>query len=375
MFAKKFRKISFFFCLILSFNLFAESVVFDDFKILNSVKNLDLGGHTAVIEESGVVLEKCSNGEIVISETVGPGLVTLKNCHDISVVLESSACLLLDSKTEVENLYIKSNGLVNSMEVFQAEMKNKKISQKKLPLIKNVVVEAGVKPGLKNIAFENLSETDDSEMISKPAKLKITQDISYKGYGVRFILENIPSESDALHVSVNQNGENKEISWLSGIENRDRLFSGFYEYEFLEPGREYEFVFWFTYKTETLAKYYIKAVPEKGINVNFDKKSAQILIDENSGLIKWNSYPEISLPETAELVYQIISLDKNYNWHSVGHYSTKYDDFGSFNLYENGVWNKPENIIDHKVFLHIFFQYGHDRWPVIVETRQFSVKR
>ena len=135
------KKIFILLLFFLSNNLFAAGILFDDLSVTDSVKNLNLGGHSVIVEKSGVILEKCNNGEIFISSNVGPGMIILKNCNDVSVTLESGVNLLLDKKTKIRSLYIKNNDSVNSLESFQAELKNIKNNSKELPFIENVFLE------------------------------------------------------------------------------------------------------------------------------------------------------------------------------------------------------------------------------------------
>ena len=367
------KKIFILLLFFLSNNLFAAGILFDDLSVTDSVKNLNLGGHSVIVEKSGVILEKCNNGEIFISSNVGPGMIILKNCNDVSVTLESGVNLLLDKKTKIRSLYIKNNVSVNSLESFQAELKNKKNNSKELPFIENVFLEENLSPVIQNVEVKRMQtvNTGNSEV---SRKLNITQDLSYNGFGVRFLIANFPKEADCLYVMLYENGTEKEIEWISTEKNRDRFFLGYYDYEFLEADKETEFIFWYSKGTETLAKYYIKAKASKGLKVSFDKSKVALTADGESGLVSWVSVPQdIELPEESQLVYEIISLDSNYNWHFIGNCIKDWDDFSPVNLFEDFDWFNPEKLINNTIFLHVYFANHTFRWQIIKETEQFKI--
>lgn len=357
------------------FSLFAADIFYGDTTIKESVKNLNLGGHSVKVADSGIVFEKCTNGEIVVTSEVGPGMITLKNCKNISLVLECNVCLLLDKNTEIESLYIKENAIVKSLEIFQSDLKNKKIESKKRPVVKILHQENGTNPIIDNVEVITKVELPSSmDSLKKFRKLKITQDKSYKGLGVRFIIENRPETAESLNVILRTNGNEKAIDYISKQNHPERFYSDIYEYAYLEPDTEYEFIFWYANKKDTIIKYYVKAVTSKGLDISFNKNNAVLKIDEETGTVFWESTPSINLPTGGELVYDIISLDSSYNWNYVGTYSTSFTDFSSYNLYDNSTWHFPKNIIDNKVFIHVFYRYQTNRWTIL-ETPGFELKK
>lgn len=218
------------------------------------------------VENSGIVFEKCTNGVIVVTSGVGPGMITLKNCKNISVVMECNAYLLLDKNTELESLYVKENAVIDSLENFQAELSKKNTKQKKRPLVRVLMQEEGLNPVFNEIEIRHKIEIPSEKNTSTDLnKLKITRDESYKGLGVRFIIENRPEAAESLNVILRTNGSEKAIDYISKKNHPDRFYSDTYEYTFLDPNKEYEFVFWYTNNKETIIKYYIKAVTNKGI--------------------------------------------------------------------------------------------------------------
>jgi len=368
------KKIFFTFIFVLSLNLLVAEKKTGDLKITESAKGVDFGGHTAVIEESGLVLEKCSNGKLTVSSSVGPGLITLKNCRSITVELESDACLLLDSKTELECLIIKSNALVDSLEFFQAQRQNKKIELKKKAFVKQICIAKEIEPVLRNFDYESKVEIQTEVTSSAEGeKLSIFQDKSFKGLGVRFVIENIPKEATGLNVFLIDDGEEKAIDWLYSLLDKDRFFNNFYEYKYLESGKEYEFIFLYSKEDETLCRYCIKATANKGTEIYIEKENVILSVDEKNGRVIWDSRPRaINLPKNSELVYDIISLDSKNNWHYVGTRSTDFETFDSFNIYRDMKWHFPENVIDNKVFLHVFYRNQSNRWTILV-TKEFNL--
>lgn len=82
---------------------------------------------------------------------------------------------------------------------------------------------------------------------------------------------------------------------------------------------------------------------------------------------------DIELPEESQLVYEIISLDSNYNWYFIGNCIKDWDDFSPVNLFEDFDWIFPENLINNTIFLHVYFANHTFRWQIIKKSEQFRI--
>lgn len=349
--------------------------IFSLVKITSGIKGVDLYGQTLYLEKSDTELKKYHNGKIVVKSSFGPELLILKDCHDISLELNSNVYLLLDNKTSITELNIKSNAHVDSLEYFMLEQNSKNIKEsEKRPYINAIEIDRGYSPIVKNVDYHiKRANFTGSKLVNENKKLNITQDTSFEGIGVRFLIENIPDAATALYVVLVENGVEKQIDWFAAKNDKNRFYSGFYDYRFLDAGKKYIFRFYYQGENDQIIeKFQISAVPDKGKSIKFDTSTAKISIDEKTGVISWDSLPIAEMPEGTQLVYDMISYGKNQSWNFVGQCVISPADFDSINIYDDLRIYEPQNIYDNKVYLSIYFSYESYRWPIL-ESDQFYV--
>lgn len=355
--------------------LFVAAVVFGAIKIVSIVKGNDLNGKTISVMESGTVLNKYHNGKIIIKSSVETGLVILKNCHDISVVVQSNACLLLDNKTSIKKLSVRSNALVDSLEAFQLKQNGKQLLEQNSKLqISELEIKKGCSPIIKNVEYQTITEVDfGNEVSDDNKKLNITQDTSFEGLGVRLLIENIPSAARSVYVVIVENGVERQIDWFAAKDDSARFYSGVYDYRFLDSGKEYTFRFYYQdSKNNIVGKCQVSAVAARGKELKIDTSTAKITIDEKTGDISWESLPLAEMPEGTQLVYDMVSYGRGQSWNYVGQVVKNPADFDSINIYKDMKIYNPENLYNNKVFISIFYCYETYRWT-IMETEQFNV--
>ncbi|MCQ2577394.1 MAG: hypothetical protein MJ176_02565 [Treponema sp.] len=357
-------------------SLFVISVLgFSLVKAISFVKSKDLNGKTLYVDESGIELCNYHNGRIVAKSSVGPGLLILKNCNDISLEINSNVYLLLDKKTSISDLYIKSNALVESLESFMMEQNSKlKIDSENKAFVDTIHIDEGYTPIIKNIDY-NISKVNSTgkNQNKDSKKLNITLDDTFEGVGLRFLIENIPNGAKALYVVLVENGIERQIDWFSAKDDKNRFYSGFYDYRFLDAGKKYTFRFYYQgEKDRILEKFQISAVPNKGKSIKLDTSTAKIRINEKNGVISWESIPIAEMPEGTVLIYDMISYGKNQSWNFVGQGFISPANFDSINIYDEVRIYEPQNIYDNKVYLSVYFKYESYRWPIL-ESEQFNV--
>lgn len=355
--------------------IFISILTFTLVKITSNAKGKDLNGRTIYVEESGTELNKYCNGEIIVNSSFGPGLLILKDCHDISLELNSNVYLLLDNKTSITDLNIKSNAHVDSLEAYMFEQTGKQVNEPgKRPHINKIEIYRGFSPIIKNIDFKTKrANFSGNKLDNDNKKLKIAQDTSFEGLGVRLLIENVPATATNVYIVLVENGVERQIDWFAAKDDRSRFYSGFYDYRFLDAGENYTFRFYYQDDTNKIVeKSQVNAVPLKGKSVKFDKSTAKIKIDEKNGVISWDSLPISEMPEGTQLVYNMISYGKNQSWNFVGQCVISPADFDSINIYNDMRIYEPQNIYDNKVFLSIFFCYESYRWPIL-DSVQFNV--
>lgn len=349
--------------------------IFSLVKITSGIKGVDLYRQTLYLEKSDTELKKYHNGKIVVKSSFGPELLILKDCHDISLELNSNVYLLLDNKTSITELNIKSNAHVDSLEYFMLKQNRKNIKEsEKRPYINTIEIDRGCSPIVKNVDYHiKRANFTGSKLVNENKKLNITQDTSFEGIGVRFLIENIPDAATALYVVLVENGVEKQIDWFAAKNDKNRFYSGFYDYRFLDAGKNYTFRFYYQGENDQIIeKFQISAVPDKGKSIKFDTSTAKISIDEKTGVISWDSLPIAEMPKGTQLVYDMISYGKNQSWNFVGQCVISPADFDSINIYDDLRIYEPQNIYDNKVYLSIYFSYESYRWPIL-ESDQFYV--
>lgn len=352
--------------------LFAALLI--SLKLRFQSKGFDLDGKNYHVKESGNVIKNFYNGQIVIDSSVGPGLVILKGCHDISLEVQSNAYLLLDNRTSVKNLIIKSNGLVDSLESFLYEEKGKILmDSERRPKVERIEVYRGFSPVIKNVDYNTKSINFSGTKTDYEKNLEVTQDTSFEGLGVRLLLENIPSSSQNLSVVLVEKGKEKQVDWFSAKEDRSRFYSGFYDYRFLDAGKKYTFRLY--YRDENgneVGKAQVEVIPSKGRELKFDPSNAKLTIDEKTGIVSWESIPKAEMPEGTLLVYDLISYGANKSWNHVGQFVKSPVSYDSINIYKDMKIYNPENLYNDRAFISVFLSYETYRW-IILETGQFDV--
>lgn len=364
----------------LSIVLFLSAAVFFAVKLFRYIsKGYDLKGVTYLIEDSGTKIKNCYNGDFVIKESVGAGVVIFENCQDISVKVESSAYLLLDSLTSVNVLHVQSNARIDSLESFLLEQNNSitdktSIETKANPKVSLLEIENGFSPVIKNVDYTmkgRVAGSKKTDSVKKP--LFITQDTSYEGVGVRFKITNIPADAVALYVVLVQDGVEKNIDWFSANSDRNRFYSGIYDYRYLDAGKEYTFRFYYQdEKSNVVNKFQVNGTPEKGNELKFDSSRSKLNINEKTGVLTWELPPEASMPEGSEIVYDMISMGQGNSWNFIGQLARKPARFNPVNIYEDIKLSNPENIHENKVYFTVYFRYETYRWPIL-DTEQFNV--
>lgn len=355
------------------------------------------------MSKNNIELANLYNGNIVITENVGAGTVTVRNSSIENMTVESKASVILDEATSIKKLSIKANAKITSTKTLENKYSKHKTrttqNESSLqPVISEVEIEYGLKPlfeggNIGNVTTLPKSEiiiSDKSEAVIKKIespenekKTYLSSDSEYKGDGIKINIFNRPDNAEYMQIFKTSEGSFlQQIAWFDSNavwdpDQIERFKKDSFTYEYLDAGKEYTFLVNFLKKQGTggnnfsiISSAEIKVIPEKGQEFTFDKENINMKIDSETGIVKWESIPKINTMPGSNIQYTLNCGDWKYFGHRIRN-AEKPEAFYPFNIYTEMDYIDSKLYNGTKVFISVEYRYNGYVWN-LYETDPFD---